>query len=96
MSPSRPPIALDQGLTLRQLVSVSKGAKLELSRSAWQRVRDARGVIERVLESRVPTYGLNTGLGSLKKYVISDEQIGQFNADVVIAHAVSEIGRAHV
>ena len=89
MSSSRPPIALDKGLSLRELVSVSKGAKLELSRTAWQRVRDARGVIERVLESRVPTYGLNTGLGSLKKYVISEELIAAFNADVVTAHAVS-------
>ena len=89
VSPSRPPIALDAGLTLRELVRVAKGAKLELSRAAWQRVRDARGVIERVLESRVPTYGLNTGLGSLKKYVISEELIAQFNADVVMAHAVS-------
>ncbi len=93
MSPSRPPISLDAGLTLRELVRVSKGAKLELSRAAWQRVRDARGVIERVMESRVPTYGLNTGLGSLRKYAISDEQVADFNADVVMAHAVSVSAR---
>ena len=50
MSPSRPPIALDNGLSLRELVSVSKGAKLELSRTAWQRVRDARDKLWKIRE----------------------------------------------
>jgi histidine ammonia-lyase len=82
-------ITLDTGLSFTDLVRVARGARLVLAPAAWQRVRDARAVIERALALRIPTYGLNTGLGSLKKYIIEDERINEFNADIVRAHAVS-------
>jgi histidine ammonia-lyase len=82
-------IVLNEGLSTTEIVLVARGAPLELSREAWQRIRDARAIIEATLEARTPTYGLNTGLGSLKKYVIDDDQIAAFNVDVIRAHAVT-------
>src|SRR5277367_6934690 len=75
-------------LTLEQLYSVVfEGAKVELSASARARMNASRAVIERLVESNVAVYGVNTGFGKMASVRISREQIGQLQVNLVRSHA---------
>src|SRR3712207_8442477 len=53
-------------LTIEDVVRVARrGAHVEVSRSALERVRRARDVVDSVLERGDTVYGMNTGVGSL-------------------------------
>ncbi len=74
---------------LEDLTRVAGGASLELSEAAWERIKASRVVVDAALESGKPIYGLNTGLGSLRKYIIPVEALLEFNREVIIGHALS-------
>ena len=65
MSPQR--IALDgETLSLEQLREVALGrAQVELAPAAKERVVAARALVDRIAEGDTPSYGINTGFGTL-------------------------------
>jgi histidine ammonia-lyase len=65
----------------RQQVSLSDGA--------WEKVRRSRAVVEAMLLGEAPIYGLNTGVGSLKKYRLSTPEVEAFNTQVITGHAAA-------
>jgi histidine ammonia-lyase len=75
-------------LTLDQLLDVAqRGAHAELALGARERMKAARAVIERVVESGATVYGVNTGFGKLVSVRISSEQIQELQLNLVRSHA---------
>jgi histidine ammonia-lyase len=87
-------------LYIEEVVSVARrGARVEVSESALDRVRRAREVVERVLERGDLVYGMNTGVGSLSRYRIPFENLEQFSAKLVSRHTThqgAEVGASVV
>jgi histidine ammonia-lyase len=84
-------ILLD-GETVRILdvVAVARDAQqVGLSETAWDKVRRSRAVVEAMLLGETPIYGLNTGVGSLKKYRLSTPEVEAFNVQMITEHAVA-------
>ncbi|NTU82391.1 MAG: histidine ammonia-lyase [Chloroflexales bacterium] len=52
------------------------------------RISHARQIVERCSAQTVPIYGLNTGLGALKDVFIAPEEVGEFQRNILLSHAV--------
>jgi histidine ammonia-lyase len=66
---------------------VFDGAKVELAPQARERMLASRAVIERLIASDQPVYGVNTGFGKMASVRISREQIGELQVNLVRSHA---------
>ncbi len=90
--PTLPASVLLDGETVRILdvVAVAReGQQIGLSENAWEKVRRSRLVVEAVLLGETAIYGLNTGLGSLKKFRLSTPEVEAFNTQIITGHAVA-------
>jgi histidine ammonia-lyase len=77
-----------ENLTLEQFYLVALvGAEAEITPAARKRMNASRAVIERVIESNIAVYGVNTGFGKMASARISREQIGQLQVNLVRSHA---------
>ena len=75
-------------LTLAELYAVVfEGAEVELALAARERMGASRAVIERLVESNAPVYGVNTGFGKMASVRISRDQIRQLQVNLVRSHA---------
>jgi len=75
-------------LTFEQLYAVAmEGAEATLGAEARARMLASRAVVERVVESGQPAYGVNTGFGKMASVRISREQIRQLQTNLVRSHA---------
>ncbi|MBD2837317.1 histidine ammonia-lyase [Pseudomonas sp. JM0905a] len=78
----------DSPLTWRQVVAVARhGARLELTPSAWARIDNARGIVERIVARGERAYGISTGLGALSEVVLSAEQFAALSRNTLLSHA---------
>jgi histidine ammonia-lyase len=78
-------------LTIEDVVRVARrGAFVEVSRAALERVRRARDVVDSVLERGDTVYGMNTGVGSLSRYRIPLENLEQFSSRLVSRHTTHQ------
>src|SRR5918996_1482974 len=98
MEPSTESLSTDEkkveltggSLTVEDVVAVARGAaRVEVSEEALQRVREARGVVERVLARGTPVYGTNTGLGSLARHRVPLEELERFSFATVADQTAS-------
>lgn len=78
-----------RSIRIQHIARVADGERLSLEPEAIERMALAREVVEEFLASGQAAYGLNTGLGSLKKIKMTAEQLLDFNRDVIRSHAVS-------
>ena len=63
---TRDPVAVtSRPMTIRELLEVADGARIELSPDAVAVIADSRAVVESVLASGRGAYGLNLGLGQV-------------------------------
>lgn len=61
-----------ESLTPDDLYNLSKGnIKISLKEKTWQRIEEARNVINTIIESKEVVYGVNTGFGNFANVVIS-------------------------
>jgi histidine ammonia-lyase len=75
-------------LTLAELYAVVfDGAEVELAPAAREKMNASRAVIERLVESNAPVYGVNTGFGKMASVRISRDQIRQLQVNLVRSHA---------
>lgn len=82
-------VTWERSVRVPEIALIADGARLELAPAALEHMAKSRDVVEKVLLSGLTTYGLNTGLGSLKKHTLIEEQLLQFNRDVIRSHAVA-------
>jgi histidine ammonia-lyase len=78
-------------LSIEDVVRVARrGARVEVSGEALDRVRRARDVVDRVLERGDLVYGMNTGVGSLSRYRVPFENLEQFSERLVTRHTTHQ------
>src|SRR5690606_40590488 len=97
-----------KGLTLQQLASFIEDPSIRVAVSprAIEAVQETRRQVEKWLtEERRVIYGITTGLGKLKDFVVDERDQEIFQQKILYSHAVGigpyfpddvEIGRAHV
>lgn len=82
LSPSKP-------LTLPAIRTILRELpQLSLSAEAKSRLETSHAKLKDVIAAaKDPIYGVNTGFGDLKNTRVSDEQLGQLQANLVMSHA---------
>jgi histidine ammonia-lyase len=78
-------------MRIDELLGIAAGQKLELTPEAVAVVVDSRSVVDAVLASGRPVYGLNMGLGHMKDTRLPDDQIKALQHAMVEGH-VGAIG----
>ncbi len=82
------------GLTIEDVVKVARhGEKVELDRSALQRIEKCRAMLERKIDAKEIMYGVNTGIGEFSEIVLNDDQVREFQKYLIYNHAAG-IGEA--
>ena len=61
--------------------------KVEIDESSKVRVNVARDYVEKVIESEIPTYGINTGFGRLSDVSIDKENLSKLQENLIKSHA---------
>ncbi len=75
-------------LTLAQIRDVGfLGAKVELAAHAIARVDQSRALVEKMALSDVPTYGINTGFGTLSEIRIAKKDLRELQRNLILSHA---------
>ena len=93
MSPQPPLVIGSVPLTLDAVERVARhAAPVILDPSARARVAAARAVVDRLVEERVPAYGITTGVGSQKDYAVDPAAIAAYNPRLITAHATCAPG----
>ena len=60
---------------------------VELSVEAWQRIAVSRGIVDDIVDSGQPAYGITTGVGSQKDFAVDGDGVTDFNERLIRAHA---------
>lgn len=77
-----------ESLTPETLVELSTGQlAIDLSEAAWAKVRAAREMIERILESGEVVYGINTGFGSFASTTIAPHKLKELQENLIRSHS---------
>jgi histidine ammonia-lyase len=77
-------------LTPEDVVRVARGGtKVRLDGSARERVRRSRAIVDRLLQSHQPIYGLNTGLGINRDIKVPREDLEDFQRHIIMSRSVS-------
>ncbi len=86
-------IVLDgENLTFEQVVAVAYGKpgepRVVLADSARAKVQRAADAVDTLIERGEIAYGITTGFGAFKDKIISRDEVGQLQRNIVISHAV--------
>ncbi len=92
--PSSAAVLLDgESLRIDDVERIAGGAAaVEVPPAAWQRIARGRAVVEQLVDQHVRAYGVTTGVGSQKDYMIEPERLQQFNLQLLYAHATRSPG----
>ena len=75
-------------LTLEQVQAAARGgAQVEVAQGARERVRAARALVDRIAQGDVPTYGINTGFGTLAEVSIPRGDLQRLQRNLILSHA---------
>ena len=78
----------DRRLTLEDLINVTrKGYKVEISEGAYKKVAEARELVDRYVKEKKVSYGITTGFGKFSDTVISEEQTGLLQKNLIMSHS---------
>jgi histidine ammonia-lyase len=75
------------GLTVQDVVRVARaGEAVGIDAPAYDRMRETRALVERVVERGDVVYGMTTGVGARKKVPVPPEEIPAFNRALIANH----------
>src|SRR3954469_4912208 len=75
-------------LTLEEVAAAARGgARVEIDGGARERVRAARRLVERIADGDQPTYGINTGFGTLAEVSIPKADLRRLQRNLILSHA---------
>ncbi|WP_166418136.1 aromatic amino acid ammonia-lyase [Cochlodiniinecator piscidefendens] len=66
---------------------VSQNLPVGVQKSCWEIVQQQRDIVDEIVRKKVPAYGVTTGVGSQKDFVVSEKEVAQYNMRLVRAHA---------
>lgn len=83
-------IAIDgHSLSLEKLRRIAeKGEKVELAKAAVAKIDHARAYVEKLAQADAPTYGINTGFGTLSEVRIDKKDLKTLQRNLIVSHAV--------
>ncbi|MCP3141897.1 histidine ammonia-lyase [Pyxidicoccus xibeiensis] len=86
---SRPRILIDgDTLKLEEILQVARNeATVELAPEAATRVRASRALVDRVAAGDTPSYGINTGFGTLAEVRIDKKDLRDLQRNLILSHA---------
>lgn len=86
---SRPRILIDgDTLSLEQILQVARNeVTVELAPEAAARVRASRALVDRVAAGDTPSYGINTGFGTLAEVRIDKKDLRDLQRNLILSHA---------
>lgn len=77
-------------LSLKDVVSVARiGTKVRLAPEAVDRMNAARRVVEAVVASGQPVYGVNTSVGAKTGVLLDPSRVAEFNRRLLLTHNMS-------
>jgi histidine ammonia-lyase len=75
-------------LKLEEILQVSRNqAQVELAPEAAARVRASRDLVDRVAAGDTPSYGINTGFGTLAEVRIDKKDLRELQRNLILSHA---------
>ncbi|PVZ20667.1 histidine ammonia-lyase [Pseudomonas sp. URIL14HWK12:I9] len=78
----------DVSLNWREVVLVARdGATLELSEQTWQRIENARAIVDGLVARGERAYGISTGLGALCDVLLEGPQLASLSRNTLLSHA---------
>jgi histidine ammonia-lyase len=78
-------------LTVTEVVAVARhGESVALAPEAIETMRQARDVVQEVLQSQQPVYGLTTGVGERKSFLLDPAERRKFNQRLVLNHRIAQ------
>ena len=78
----------ERKLTLEDLVNVTrKGYQVEISESAYEKIARARKLVDTYVEEKRVSYGITTGFGKFCDTVVSKEETGELQRNLIMSHA---------
>jgi histidine ammonia-lyase len=78
-------------LTVTQVVSAARrGEPVALAPEAVENMRQARAVVEEALGQDTPVYGLTTGVGERKSFLLNPAERQRFNRRLVLNHRIAQ------
>ncbi|MDM9622783.1 histidine ammonia-lyase [Rhizobium sp. AC44/96] len=80
-------ISIEGTLGWREIARVGMGEELALSHGAWDRVDNASRIVERIVETGVRAYGVNTGVGALSDTVVDRASQSRLSRNIILSHA---------
>lgn len=80
-------IILDGPLTWRNIGAIANGTALQLSQAAWQRISDARSIVDALVERGIRGYGINTGVGALCDVIINRDKQQALSRNILLSHS---------
>ncbi|MFC5758922.1 HAL/PAL/TAL family ammonia-lyase [Rhizobium sp. GCM10022189] len=80
-------ITIETVLGWRDVADVAEGKILALSQAAWDRVANASRIVERIVETGVRAYGINTGVGALSDTVVDRASQSRLSRNIILSHA---------
>ncbi|MBB3424386.1 histidine ammonia-lyase [Rhizobium sp. BK312] len=80
-------VTIDRPLSWRDIARVGGGEPLSLSDAAWERVAQASRIVERIVETGVRAYGVNTGVGALSDTVVDRDSQSRLSRNIILSHA---------
>lgn len=80
-------VTIDARIGWREVARVADGDALALSDGAWARVDHASRIVERIVETGVRAYGINTGVGALSDTVVDRPSQSRLSRNIILSHA---------
>ncbi len=78
-------------LTVTQVISVARhGEAVRLADSARTSMQNSRAIVMEVLDRGTPVYGLTTGVGERKKFLLDPAERERFNQRLVLNHRIAQ------
>jgi len=75
-------------ISIIDVAKILNATSFELSSNAKKKVEDCRSFLEeKIKNSEVPIYGINTGFGALYNQTINEEDLGKLQENLVKSHA---------
>src|SRR5947209_1386826 len=76
------------GLKLEDVAAAAAGGvRVEVAPKARERVRAARALVDRIAQGDVPTYGINTGFGTLAEVSIPRGDLQRLQRNLILSHS---------
>lgn len=75
-------------LKLEEILQVARDeAQVELAPAALERVRQSRALVDRVAAGDTPSYGINTGFGTLAEVRIDKKDLRELQRNLILSHS---------